>query len=78
MVEESCPIPAPGARRCKPCEGGVAPIGREKALERLGDRRGWELSDDGREIRRTFELKDFAEAIGLVNAVAAVAEREGH
>jgi len=78
MEKECSLVSAPGARRCKPCEGGVAPLGRDEAHARLGARPGWELAQDGRGIHRTFKLKDFARAMELVNAVAAVAEREGH
>lgn len=78
MSESSCPLPADGARRCKPCEGGTEPIDPEEALGRLKERPEWELSADARVIRRTFRLRDFAGAIGFVNAVARIAEREGH
>ena len=37
----------------------------------------WEVLD-GKKIKREFKFKDFKEAIGFVNKVAALAESEGH
>jgi len=37
---------------------------------------GWDLS--GSEIRRTYRLKDFREALAFVNRVGELAERAGH
>lgn len=45
----------------------------KKALERLPD---W--SDTGAAIHRTFQFKDFVEAMRFVNAVAAAAESDQH
>ena len=33
---------------------------------------------DGKNIRRTFELKDFTTALGFVTSVGALAEQEDH
>ncbi|MCL4722457.1 MAG: 4a-hydroxytetrahydrobiopterin dehydratase [Gammaproteobacteria bacterium] len=66
-------------RRCRPCEGGVPPLppdavsGFLKALHP-----DWVLSTDGRWISRHFEFPGFARVMGFVNAVAWIAESEGH
>lgn len=36
----------------------------------------WSLS--GKEIRKTFDLKDFVHAMGFVNSVALLAEKANH
>lgn len=38
----------------------------------------WQLTHDGTRIRRDFRLKNFREAVKLLNNVAALAEREQH
>ena len=66
-------------KRCKPCEGGVAPLSREAAREMLAEIDGaWQLSDDGRWISRSFEFPAWSRTIGFVNAVAWIATTEGH
>lgn len=65
-------------KRCKPCEGGVAPIPLHSAKELVAQIPGWELDADGKAIYRAFTFKDFAQAILFVNALAWMAEQEGH
>ncbi len=65
--------------RCKPCEGKQAPMIREAAvnlMSQLDD--GWVLADDGTEITRSFEFRDFHQTMAFVNAVAWIAHREDH
>jgi len=66
------------SRRCVPCEGGVPPLGREEAERLRAAVQRWESDEDGKAIRRTFKFKNFKEAIAFVNAVADIAESEGH
>jgi 4a-hydroxytetrahydrobiopterin dehydratase len=63
-------------KRCKPCEGGIAPLSRAEAEKLLP--RGWALSDDAKSIRREFKFKDFYRTMSFVNAVAHVANIEDH
>ena len=51
----------------------VSPLQRS---EFLASYPGWEL--EGEELRRTFALKDFNEAMGFVNRVALAAETADH
>jgi 4a-hydroxytetrahydrobiopterin dehydratase len=42
-------------KRCKPCEGGIAPLTREKAQGLMGAlASGWALTEDGKGLRREF------------------------
>ena len=66
------------AKRCKPCEGGVEPLGPEAVGELLKSLPGWAVSESAREISRLFEFKDFLSAVSFANAVAWIAEQEGH
>jgi 4a-hydroxytetrahydrobiopterin dehydratase len=64
--------------RCQPCEGGVAAMSREAAGNLMSQLDGWSLADDGLEISRDFEFKDFHQTMAFVNAVAWIAHREDH
>jgi len=66
-------------RKCKPCEGGVAPLDRAAAQRLLADLGGeWTLADDGRSIRRAWAFRDFYRTMSFVNALAHVANIEDH
>ncbi len=67
------------AKTCQPCEGGVAACELSEANQQLQALASeWELVDDGKKISRQFKLKNFVEAMRLINAVADLAEREQH
>lgn len=44
----------------------------------LGELSDWSLSGNGKSITRNFELKNFKEAIDLVNKIAKIAEEKNH
>ncbi|HLF13469.1 MAG TPA: 4a-hydroxytetrahydrobiopterin dehydratase [Bacteroidota bacterium] len=48
----------------------------EEIARAMGKLPGWTL--DGKEIRTTFEFRDFTEAMGFVVSVALLAERANH
>ncbi len=66
------------SRRCVPCERGTPPLTGEEAARLLPQVPGWSLAETGTAILRTFTCKDFKEAISFVQAVAELAESEGH
>jgi 4a-hydroxytetrahydrobiopterin dehydratase len=66
------------AKRCVPCEGGVAPMDESQARGMLGQLHDWELGEDGKEISRSFKFKNYYETMAFVNALAWVAHREDH
>ena len=66
-------------KRCRPCEGGVAPLTRAQAqdlLEQLSPE--WRLAEDARAIHREFKFKDFYRTMSFVNALAHLANIEDH
>jgi 4a-hydroxytetrahydrobiopterin dehydratase len=66
-------------RHCKPCEGGVPPLDSETVQQLIRALHpAWKLSDDGRSIERLFEFTGYHRTISFVNAVAWIAEDEGH
>ena len=66
-------------KKCVPCEGGVQPLddaGEDRLLTSL---EGWDILRDGEHrIEKNYTCKDFVGAIQFVNAIADVAESEGH
>jgi 4a-hydroxytetrahydrobiopterin dehydratase len=66
------------AKTCVPCRGGVPPLAAAQARDLLAQTPGWELRESAKRIERTYKLKDFREALGLVDRVGALAEVEGH
>jgi 4a-hydroxytetrahydrobiopterin dehydratase len=66
-------------RKCKPCEGGVAPMTIAQAAESLTALHAdWKLNDDGKSIVRIFDFPAFSRTIAFTNAVAWIATTEGH
>jgi 4a-hydroxytetrahydrobiopterin dehydratase len=65
-------------KKCVACEGGVAPLNRTEAEILLKQVKEWRLSGDSRWISKEFKFKDFAEAMKFTNAIADIAESEGH
>jgi 4a-hydroxytetrahydrobiopterin dehydratase len=66
-------------RRCKPCEGGIAPFSESQAREALASlAEGWALTKDGRELLRDYRFPNFLRTMSFVNAVAHVANAEDH
>ena len=63
---------------CKPCEGGVEKMSGSAAREQLQLLEGWELSDDGTAITKSWSRKNFVDAMKFLNEIADVAEAEGH
>ena len=66
------------SKKCVPCEGGVAPMGKDQAHDYMAEVLGWTLSGDTKSIAKHFVFKDFKEAMVFVNRVADIAESEGH
>ena len=67
------------ARKCKPCEGGMAPLTREAARQLLAQvSSAWTLAENGRDIRREFSFRDFYRTMSFVNALAHIANIEDH
>ncbi len=64
-------------KKCTPCEGGVEPMKPEEFSNYLSMINNWQVVED-KLIEKTFLFKDFVKAIEFINAVAQIAEEEGH
>jgi 4a-hydroxytetrahydrobiopterin dehydratase len=64
-------------RTCAPCRGGVPPLTREGIDPLLRQVDGWTVEED-RRLVKSYAFPNFVEAVSFVNAVAQIAESEGH
>lgn len=62
---------------CKPCEGGLPPMPKEKIQELLASFKGWEVIDD-KKIVKEFKFNDFAGTKYFLDIVALLAQEQGH
>ena len=66
-------------KKCKPCEGGVAPLTRDEASTMLVSLRPeWSLTPDGKALRRADAFRNFYHTMAFVNAMAYIANTEDH
>ena len=63
-------------RKCKPCEGGVAPYSAQEAQEMLKTLKGWVI-DNGRLVK-LYPFKNYYQTMAFVNALAWISHREDH
>ncbi len=66
-------------KRCKPCEGDVEPLAGDNAARLLAElHNDWSIGAGDKEISRDFEFGGFLRTMSFVNAVAWIANAEGH
>lgn len=63
-------------QKCKPCEGGVAPLDSEAAQALLKQLDGWKIENGL--LSKTFKFKNYYETMAFVNASAWISHREDH
>jgi len=67
------------AKKCVPCEGGVAPLTEAAAIAlRSRLHPDWTLAADAKSLKRSLRFKDFYRTMSFVNALAHVANVEDH
>ena len=73
------PTAGPGLadRQCVPCKGGVPPLTSDEIEPLLAQVEGWNVVD-GHHLEKQYKLKNFAEALALVNRIGAIAEEQNH
>ncbi len=65
-------------KKCLPCEGGVEPYTLEQSRDQLTWLTGWNLTADNKRIRKEWVAKNFMAAMKFFDAVAQIAEEDGH
>ncbi len=66
------------SKTCTPCRGGIDPMDRHTAETMLDQVPGWELTNEGRRLERSFRFGNFVEANRFADRVGELAESEGH
>ena len=64
------------SKSCKPCEGGMPAMTSEEIDAMMPQIEDWAFVDG--HIERTFDFNNYYQTISFVNAVAWVANAEGH
>jgi len=64
------------SKKCRACEGGVAPLTEREVRELLKQLAGWEYV--GGRIAKTYAFKDYYQTMAFVNATAWISHREDH
>lgn len=65
-------------KKCLPCEGGVPAYSLEESKRQLAKLDGWQLTQDGKRIRKDWTVKNFMAGVDFFNRVAQVAEEDNH
>ncbi len=65
------------SKSCTPCQGGVAPLSKEKTNSLLNQLNNWMLVNN-HHLTKTYTFPDFLHALAWVNKIGALAEQEGH
>src|SRR5258707_8203715 len=63
-------------KKCKPCEGGVAPMSETQIAAHLKALIGWKYANGV--ITRSYAFKNYFETMAFVNASAWISHREDH
>src|ERR1044071_8248991 len=67
------------SQRCKPCEGGIAPLSMAEAQALRGQLHAdWALDGEGKSLVRHWKFRNFYHAMSFANAVAHIANAEDH
>jgi|SRR5688500_16346436 4a-hydroxytetrahydrobiopterin dehydratase len=64
------------SKKCKPCEGGVAPLTQDQTRQMLRGLQGWGV-DSGR-LAKAYSFQNYYQTMAFVNALAWVSHREDH
>ena len=66
------------SKKCVPCEGGVPAFTPAQAGEASRSLRGWDVREGSKRLHKQLRFRDFRHAMRFVNAMADLAEAEGH
>jgi len=66
-------------QKCEPCQSGTGLLNQSEAKELMTlIHVDWTLSDDGQQITRSLKFKNFAKTMFFINALAHMADQQGH
>jgi 4a-hydroxytetrahydrobiopterin dehydratase len=62
---------------CVPCRGGVPALTQQQTTDLLRQVDGWSV-EKGHHLCKAFRFPDFVQALGFVNRIGEIAEKQGH
>jgi len=65
------------SRECVPCRGGVPPMSGPEIQKFIGELKDWEVIEE-HHLRKTFEFKNFRDALDFVDRIGELSEEQGH
>ena len=65
-------------KKCQPCEGIGKALEKNQAFELLKKLKDWQIDDQGKYISKKYVLKNFIEAVNMIQKIAQIAEGENH
>jgi 4a-hydroxytetrahydrobiopterin dehydratase len=66
-------------KRCKPCDGGMAPLPLAEAQQLCSKLAAqWSVDAEGKSLARQWKFRNFYHTMSFVNAVAHIANAEDH
>ena len=65
-------------KKCVPCEGGTPTLSATEISTLLANLKNWQVSHDHKSISKQFSFKNFYHCMAFVNAMAYIANKEGH
>ena len=66
------------SKKCQPCEGIGSALSSEEIKKQLKELTGWSYDNQTKSIKAHFKFKNFLNTMSFVNAIAYLAEQEGH
>jgi len=63
-------------KKCKPCEGGIAPLTASEVSLLLKRLSGWAFTEGM--LTKTYDFRNYHETMAFVNATAWISHREDH
>jgi len=63
-------------KKCKPCEGGVAPYTDAQVRDMLRQLKGWVVEDA--RLAKVYPFANYYQTMAFVNALAWISHREDH
>jgi 4a-hydroxytetrahydrobiopterin dehydratase len=64
-------------RQCVPCKGGAAPLTQAQIEPLLSQLEDWHVVE-ARHLEKQYKLRNFSEALALVNRIGGIAEEQHH
>ena len=65
-------------KKCVPCEGIGRVLTFAEIQSHLNELPGWILNQDGKNIERSYTLKNFVACVNFINKIKDIAEDEMH